>query len=74
MNHTDRLIYKLIFTDTNRYTIDVSKYLPPNELYKYESFIHKMKNIMKKADVSIYNEKTKIEISKVTWTFNTKKK
>lgn len=70
MNQED-LIYKLIFSKDNDFTIYVSNYI--NDIYKYNSFIKEIKTVLKKSKVSIIKENVEISLNEVKWTLKVKK-
>ncbi len=67
----DELIYQLIFSKDEEFTIYVSKYVP--DIYKYSSFIKEIKSILKKSKVSIVKETVDILVNDVKWNLKVKK-
>jgi len=61
----DDLIYDLIFSSNLEYNIDISDYI--EDIYKYNSFVKEIKNILKKADVTIIKSSVDINIKTVNW-------
>ena len=61
----DDLIYDLIFSSNLEYNIDISDYI--EDIYKYNSFVKEIKNILKKADVTIIKSSMDINIKTVNW-------
>jgi hypothetical protein len=71
MKNRDDLIYDLIFSDQNDFDINVSEYI--DNIYKYESFIKEIKEILKKSKVSIIKEGVDLSPTNVIWFLKVKK-
>lgn len=71
MMSQDELIYQLIFSETDEFTIYVSNYV--SDIYKYSSFIKEIKSILKKSKVSIIKESVDILVNDVKWNLKVKK-
>ena len=61
----EKLIYDLIFSDSNQFTIDVVDYI--DDIYDHESFIDDIKKILKKSKVRILSSKVIVDSKTVTW-------
>ena len=70
MNQED-LIYKLIFSKEDNFTILVSEYII--DIYKYTSFIKEIKSVLKKSKVSIIKENVDVTTNEVIWKLKVKK-
>ena len=51
MKNLDDLIYDLIFSEKSDFEINISDYI--DNIYKYETFIREIKDILKKSKVSL---------------------
>lgn len=67
----DKLIYDLIFSDIELFNIDISDYI--SDIYEFEDFILKIKNILKKSKVKIITSDTKMSSKTVIWELKVKK-
>lgn len=67
----DELIYQLIFSKEEEFTIYVSKYV--SDIYKYSYFIKEIKSILKKSKVTITKESVDILVNDVKWNLKVKK-
>lgn len=67
----DKLIYDLIFSDIELFSIDISYYI--SDIYEFEDFILKIKNILKKSKVKIITSDTKMSSKTVLWELKVKK-
>lgn len=67
----DKLIYDLIFSDIESFSIDISYYI--SDIYEFEDFILKIKNILKKSKVKIITSDTKMSSKTVVWELKVKK-
>lgn len=67
----DKLIYDLIFSDIELFSIDISDYI--SDIYEFEDFILKIKNILKKSKVKIITSDTKMSSKTVVWELKVKK-
>jgi hypothetical protein len=68
---TDDLIYDLIFSNNTYYLIDVSEYI--KDIYQYEDFILKLREIMKKSKVHIIKNEVLIDSKTVIWELKVRK-
>lgn len=71
LNKEDKLIYDLIFSDIESFNIDISDYI--SDIYEFEDFILKIKNILKKSKVKIITSDTKMSSKTVVWELKVKK-
>ena len=71
MKDRNDLIYDLIFSEQNEFDINVSDYI--DNIYKYESFIKEIKDILKKSKVSIIKEGIDLSPTNVIWFLKVKK-
>lgn len=71
MKNKDDLIYDLIFSDMVDFEINVSDYI--ENIYKYESFMKEIKEILKKSKVSIVKDGVSLDPSTVMWILKVKK-
>lgn len=65
------MIYDLIFSDIELFSIDISYYI--SDIYEFEDFILKIKNILKKSKVKIITSDTKMSSKTVLWELKVKK-
>jgi hypothetical protein len=61
----DDLIYDLIFSEKEKYLIDISDYI--EDIYKYEDFILEIKSVLKKSKVKIIKSEVKTDPKTVIW-------
>lgn len=59
------LLYELIFDEKEDYLIDISNYI--EDIYEYESFIKKTKEILEVSKVDIVKSTVKINSKTATW-------
>jgi hypothetical protein len=71
MEQKDDLVYKLIFSNQNDFSILVTDYI--KEIYKYEDFIIEMKDILRKSKVLIIKETVEVTFEYVRWNVKVKK-
>jgi hypothetical protein len=71
MKDKDDLIYDLIFSEKCEFDINVSDYI--DNIYKYETFIKQIKEILKKSKVSIVKEGVELNPTSVIWLLKVKK-
>jgi hypothetical protein len=71
MKNRDDLIYDLIFSETSDFDINVSDYI--ENIYKYETFIKDIKEILKKSKVSIVKEGVELSPTTAIWILKVKK-
>lgn len=67
----DSLIYDLIFSDVNNFSIDISEYA--DDIYEYDEFIAKIKKILKKSKVDIIKSNIVANSKTVIWELSVKK-
>jgi hypothetical protein len=63
----EELIYDILYGVEIEYIIKISKFIDLKELYKYDRIITYIKDVMKKGDVKILNEKTIKEVNEIYW-------
>jgi len=61
----DDLIYDLIFSEKEKYLIDISDYI--EDIYKYGDFILEIKSVLKKSKVKIIKSEVKTDPKTVIW-------
>ncbi len=71
MKDRDNLIYDLIFSEKSDFDINISEYI--DNIYKYETFIKEIKDILKKSKVSIIKENVELSPATAIWTLKVKK-
>lgn len=71
MKEKDDLIYDLIFSEQSDFDINISDYI--DNIYKYESFIKEIKEILKKSKVSIIKESLDLSPTTAIWILKVKK-
>lgn len=71
MEKKEQLIYDLIFSDKTDFKIDVGDFI--DDIYKYETFIVEMKDILRKSKVTILNHAIDVDSKTVTWKLKVKK-
>lgn len=71
MKKTDELIYDLIFSDNDDYTIDISEYI--KDIYQYDTFMTDIRLILKKSKVTIVKSNVKLDSKTVIWKLKVKK-
>ena len=71
MKNQEDLIYKLIFSKEDNFTILVSEYII--DIYKYTTFIKEIKSVLKKSQVSIIKENVEVTLNEVKWSLKVKK-
>jgi hypothetical protein len=67
----DKLIYQLIFSKKEDFTITISNFI--KDVYNYTTFIKEIKDILKRAEVVIVKESIDINIKDVKWIIKVKK-
>lgn len=65
MKSKDDLIYDLIFSEKEKYLIDISDYI--EDIYKYGDFILEIKSVLKKSKVKIIKSEVKTDPKTATW-------
>jgi hypothetical protein len=71
MKDRDDLIYDLIFSDEVEFDINISEYI--ENIYKYETFIKEIKEVLKKSKVSIVKEGVDLNPSTAIWILKVKR-
>ena len=71
MKNQEDLIYKLIFSKEDNFTIIVSEYII--DIYKYTTYIKEIKSVLKKSQVSIIKENVEVTLNEVKWSLKVKK-
>lgn len=71
MKQKDDLIYDLIFSESNDFTIDVGEYI--TDIYKYDEFVDEIKEILRKSKVSIITNSLDVDSKTVTWKLKVRK-
>jgi hypothetical protein len=71
MKSRDDLIYDLIFSEENEFDINISEYI--ENIYKYETFIKDIKDVLKKSKVSIVKEGVELNPTTAIWILKVKK-
>ena len=71
MEQKDDLVYNLIFSNQNDFSILVTDYI--NDIYKYDDFILEMKDILRKSKVPIIKETIEVTFDYVRWNVKVKK-
>lgn len=71
LSKKERLIYKLLFDNSDEYTIHISEYIV--DIYKYDRFMDEVKEILEKGNVEVYKENVFLEVKDVRWKISTKK-
>lgn len=67
----DDIVYKLIFSEEEDFTITISDYI--EDIYKYDRFIDDIKSILKKSKVQILKEKIELDSKTATWILKVKR-
>lgn len=71
MEKEQKLIYDLIFSSKEDYVIMITDYI--KDIYTYDRFTRRIKNIIKKSDIKIIHESIEVEMDSVKWTLKLKK-
>lgn len=71
MEQKDDLVYNLIFSNQNDFSILVTDYI--KDIYKYDDFILEMKEILRKSKVPIVKETIEVTYDYVKWNLKVKK-
>ncbi len=71
MKKTDDLIYDLIFSKETYFLIDISDYI--KDIYQYENFIIKLREILKKSKVYIVKNEVLVDSKTVIWELKVRK-
>lgn len=67
----DELIYELIFSEKEEFSIDISKYM--ENIYEYDEFVDDMKKILKISKVKIVSSSVDVDSRSATWKLKLKK-
>ncbi len=70
MEAKESLIYDLIFAKKTKYTIVVGDY---TDVYKYDSFVEEITNILLKSKVTIIDSNVNVDSKGVVWKLKIKK-
>ena len=65
------LIYDLIFSTENIFSINIGEYV--DDIYNYEDFVDSIKTVLKKAKVTIVKSTIKVDSKTATWELKVKK-
>ncbi len=65
MKSKDDLIYDLIFSEKEKYLIDISDYI--EDIYKYGDFILEIKSVLRKSKVKIIKSEVKTDPKTAIW-------
>ena len=71
MKYKDELVYNLIFSDNDKFLIDVGEYI--SDIYKYDEFIDEIKQILQKSKVTISTNYIDVNTKTVTWKLKVKR-
>ena len=71
MKKTDDLIYDLIFSNETYFLIYISDYI--EDIYQYEDFIFKLREILKKSKVYIVKNEVLVDSKTVMWELKVRK-
>jgi len=71
MKDRNDLIYDLIFSEKVDFEINISEYI--DNIYKYETFIKEIKEILKKSKVSVIKEGVDLSPITAMWILKVKK-
>ena len=70
----EELIYNLIFSNEDKYSINIADYIDPLYRYKYDRFIKEIKIILSMSKVQIEKEVLNINsVNQIIWVIKTKK-
>ena len=71
MKDQDVLIYDLIFSEKNRFKIDIGDYI--KDVYDHQDFVSNMRKVLKRAKVSIIDSEIIVDSKSVMWLLKVKK-
>jgi len=71
MKNKNDLVYDLIFSEKNQFTIDIGDYI--SDIYKYDEFIDEIKQILFKSKVTIASNSIDVNSKTVMWKLKVKK-
>ncbi len=71
MNKEEELIYDLIFSDKNKFEIDISDYI--SDIYEYKKFVGDILKILRKAKVEIIENRITTYYNTMIWYIKVKK-
>lgn len=67
----DKLLYDLIFSEQEDFSVDVSSYV--EDLRTHMEFIGEIRDILRRSKVSIINQKVNVDSDTVTWSVKVRK-
>lgn len=65
MDKEEELIYDLIFSDRNKFEIDISDYI--SDIYEYKKFVTKILMILRKSKVEIVENRITTYYNTMIW-------
>lgn len=71
MKKEDDLIYNLIFSDQEAFTIDISDYT--KDIYQYVEFVSMIRKVLKKSKVKVLKSGITMDSKTVIWELKVKK-
>ena len=71
MKNKEDLIQDLIFSEKLDYNINIGEYI--DDIYLYELFVDDIKNILRKAKVSVINNSLDVDSKTVIWKIKVRK-
>lgn len=71
MKKEDDLIYNLIFSDQEAFSIDISDYT--KDIYQYVEFVSMIKKVLKKSKVKVLKSGITMDSKTVIWELKVKK-
>lgn len=71
MKIDEKLIYDLIFSDEDKYVINIGEYI--TNIYEYDEFIDEVKKILKLSKVKIVSNSIDVDNETVIWKLKVKK-
>lgn len=71
MKIDEKLIYDLIFSDEDKYVINIGDYI--TNIYEYDVFIDEVKRILKLSKVKIVSNSIDVDNESVIWKIKVKK-
>ncbi len=67
----DNLVYELIFSEKENFTINIGDYI--TDIYKYDEFINEIKKILQKSKVIITSNSIDVNSKSVIWDLKVKR-
>ena len=67
----DDIIYDLIFSEKNEYTINIAYYI--KDIYQYDEFIDEIKDILLKSKVMVIKSRIEVDSNDILWKLKVKK-